>query len=333
MEENTNQQTVQQQGAYENNIQEFPDITSAYVDFDDLDTVEKQHILEAFESKEAEAGIETETGYNPFTETKTPVGLNNSLKNIKAVLNPLLAILVGNPTAIDNLEKAGILDTGNFVEVKEFIENYYENKYLPTKELSALSQYVRNGGNIGDFYKYIRPIDTASLSDEELVRYYYQQKMDSDALTEFIESLSDNAIKQKAEKLRQELGIIQPSPEKIVEMQREQQRALEEYIEKAKREIGRIVTEEGLSFTSKTDKENFIKSITEINNWTDEDGNLLHVGTLFSYYVNTDLRALVHSAYGLWTVNEQNEKRRSNDKFIENMKQTLIETKNSFINL
>jgi len=331
MEENINQlqqqQQQQQQGEYENNIQEFPDITSAYVDFDDLDASEKQRILEVFENKESQ---EEEQGYNPFIQTRPSSQLSNT---IKSVLNPLLAILVGNPTAIDNLEKTGILDTGNLVEVKEFIESYYENKYLPTKELSALSQYVRNGGSIGDFYKYIKPIDTASLSDEELVRYYYQQKMDSDALNEFIENMSQTAIKEKAEKLRQELGIIQPSPEKIVEMQREQQKRLEEYIQFTKKEINKIILEEGLSFQSKADKEDFIKSLTEINNWTDDDGNLLHVGTLFSYYINTDLTALVHAAYGLWTVNEQIEKRKSNDRFIENMKQTLIETKNSFINL
>ncbi|MDW8345336.1 MAG: hypothetical protein RML94_00160 [Bacteroidia bacterium] len=221
------------------------------------------------------------------------------------------------------------LNTQSKKDVITFIIAMLDEYIYPTEEVKAFAEFARNGGTLQQFIKAIEPIDFRQLSDEEVIFNYYHNRMEEGALADYIDTLKETGkLKKKADEIRKEVGVIQLSPDELVAKQREILAQQEVWKQRFRHQIERTIKELGFRFKNTEERDEFIDSLVESRHFYDDDNRLVYVGNTFSYILNSDVAALVIAAYSLFNYNTEQERRKSNQEIVENIKKNLIQSRN-----
>lgn len=214
-------------------------------------------------------------------------------------------------------------------KTRAFLSLYLKDWYYPSKEVEAFAEFVRNGGSVQEFAEALAPIDFGALSDEEAVRVYYANRMDGEALEEYISTLKNaGKLEKKAKEIKKEVGVIELSSDEILSRQREMQAKQKEWLNKFKQAVSETIYQLGLKFKSSDDRDEFIDLITEPKHHYNDKGQLEFIGSEYGYILNADIAALVISAFHLYNYDTDKKRQKAVTETIDNIKRNLIQNRN-----
>lgn len=330
MEENGFINSQSQQNNFELDYEAQNTIVSeGFVSADQLDEKERQEILSILNSNSAET--EGNFDYNDGSDYvyNATGGNTNNVSSEIFKIKKALSLFLSKITGMDTNTISQVVDVFNPDEVKAFLMYQLEDWFYPSNDVKMLAQYINYGGTLETFLERLRPIDTSKFQDDEIVKYAYYSTMSREALDEYIDMLQETGkLKSKANEIREQLGVINPSPDTIVKEQKERLEQIEQMQKEFKEYLSKIVKEKQLAFKNQNERTRFINSLSEMKAWTDDSGQIVFNGTEFFYILQNDINALIETAYYLWNYDEMKEKVQYNNELIEKMKENVIKISN-----
>lgn len=309
-----------QENEYSTNTESVSDV---FINYDELDASQRKEIEDTIFNKDAGVFDDTQSEdyiYNGYGQNQYQSRQDNEEDSIKSFLSVVFDI---------DIDIISNLDIYDVKETRKFIYLHLKDWYYPSKEVEAFAEFVENGGTIQEFAAALAPVDFSQLSDEDAIRMYYANRMDSEALEEYISTLKNaGKLEKRAKEIKKEVGVVELSSDEILSKQREMKQRQRQWLNNLKNAVSEIIYKLGLKFKSSDEKEEFIDLITEPKYHYNENGQLEFIGSEYAYILNADLAALVISAYYLYNYDTEKKKQKAITETIDNIKRNLIQNRN-----